>query len=163
MTVTKWVFMVLLMLAPAAAGNDEKQRDALTEYQNKLQGRWLAVELAGNGQTVPKGAREFDVFVKGDRIVLDQASGKREFQFQLRGAERIYGREVARIVGNEVEIDLIPVGNKEKEPTWLGRCVLSGNEFTLYFHRENPQKRPPAASAKVDVALWAIRGARREK
>src|SRR5262249_56863051 len=100
---------------------------------------------------------------KDDRIVLDQASGKREFQFRLRGAERIYGQKIARVVGNEVEIDLIPIGDKDKGPTWLGRCVLSGdaNGFELYFYRKDPQKRPPAASAKVDVGLWVIRCARR--
>jgi hypothetical protein len=144
-------------------GNKEKQGDGIGEYQNKLQGRWLAVELAGNGFTVPKDAREFQVFVKDDRIVLDQASGKREFQFRLRGVERIVGEKIARVVGQEVEIDLIPLGDKEKGPTWLGRCVLSGdaNGFELYFYRKDPQKRPPAASAKVDVGLWVIRCARR--
>jgi hypothetical protein len=141
----------------------EKRVDAIREYQNKLQGRWLGVELAGNGFTVSKDAREFQVLVKDNRIVLDQPSGKREFQFKLRGVERIVGEKIARVVGQEVEIDLIPLGDKEKGPTWLGTCALSGdaNGFELYFYRKDHQKRPPAASAKVEVGLWVIRCARR--
>src|SRR5262249_37766858 len=133
-------------------------QNKLQEYQNKLQGRWLAVELDGAGQHVRKDAREYQVLVKADRIVLDQVSGKREFRFTLRGAERIAGREIARVVSQEVEIDLIPIGDKDKGPTWLGRCVLSGdaNHFILYFFKNAPQKRPAAASAKVDIGLWAI-------
>jgi RNA polymerase sigma factor (sigma-70 family) len=135
------------------AANDKDEKSGQTEYQDKLQGRWLAVELDGAGQNVRKDVGEFPVLVKGDRITLDQASGKKEFRFLI---------ERNQSNGN-TQIDLIPAGDNDQGPTWRGICYLAsdGDRFDLCFYKNDPQKRPPEFPAKADVGLWAIRCLRR--
>jgi uncharacterized protein (TIGR03067 family) len=136
------------------ATKEKTEKSGQTEYRDKLQGRWVAVELDGAGQNVPKDAREFQVLVKDDRITLDYSSGKKAFQFTL-------GRIMFN--ANTREFDLIPVGDNDQGPTRHGLCYLDGdaNRFVLCFYKNDPRKRPPEFSAKVDIGLWVIRCARR--
>jgi uncharacterized protein (TIGR03067 family) len=120
--------------------------DPVQEHREKVQGVWMAVELDGAGQNVPKDAKEFRLLFKEDTVVFDRGDNKTEYRFRLMRPQS----------PQQGEIDLTPAGDKDGAPTWRGIYFLSDAHFKLCFYKNDPQKRPPEFSAKVNLGLWVI-------
>jgi uncharacterized protein (TIGR03067 family) len=123
-----------------------KKRAGLAADESKLQGLWLATELDGAGQPAARGAREFRMLVKGDKIVLESKGEKREYRFKLRSVPPNQG------------IDLLPVRGDGREVTKVlpGIYHMAGDRLRLCFYKDATKGRPPEFSAKIDIGLWVL-------
>jgi uncharacterized protein (TIGR03067 family) len=135
-----WLFVGACLLAAEPNPNSAK------EHCDKVQGVWAAVELDGAGQNVPKDGQEFRLLFKDDTVIFDHGGEKKEYRFRLQRTQ----------FPQQGEIDLIAPGDKDAKPTWRGIYFLSDAHFKMCFSKNDPQKRPPEFSAKVDLGLWVI-------